>query len=135
MRLPTLEQDAWALESGEDRHAQHAESFEIPPARQRASLERGDAAKLLFNIESVCKHGGVDIACERMWVVITDVIAPYYIGRLTNQPVSAVLREDFYLEEDVEVPFLPEHIIEIDHPPESFLETLFVAAPRRFWPR
>jgi hypothetical protein len=135
MRLPALEPDAWTLESGEDRHAQYPESFELPAARQRASLGRGDAAKLLFHIESVCEHGDIEVLCERMWVVVTDVIAPYYIGRLTNQPTAVAQDPGFYLAEDVEVPFLPEHIIQIDRPPDVFLDALFSEPPLRTWPR
>lgn len=135
MRLPTLEEDFWALESGEDRHAAYPESFEIPSAADRALLKRGDAAKLLFNIECVDEHGNVGVEVERMWVVISEVSAPYYIGYLTNKPMSVEPDSDFYLVQDVEVPFLAEHIIEIDRPPDRFLDLLFSEPPRRSWPR
>ncbi|MBX9660297.1 MAG: hypothetical protein K2X00_17195 [Nitrospiraceae bacterium] len=135
MRIPTLEQDYWALVSGESRRAESPDSFWIPPRSERESLRPGDAAKLIFEIETESEGGGVERDCERMWVVVSEIAAPYFIGRLTNNPVSVEGNDNFYLKMDVEVPFLPEHVIDIDHPPQAFLDALFSERPKSVWPR
>jgi hypothetical protein len=134
MRIPTLEQDYWALVSGESRHAESPDNFWIPALSERQSLRRGDAAKLIFEIETE-SEGGIERDCERMWVIVSEVAAPYFIGRLTSTPVTVEENDDFYLKVDVEVPFLPEHVIDIDHPPRAFLDALFSEKPRNVWPR
>jgi hypothetical protein len=135
MRLPTLEQDYWALVSGESRHAESPDSFWIPALSDRQSLKPGDAAKLIFEIETENEHGGIQRDSERMWVVVSEIVGPYYIGRLTNKPATLDENSDFYLKIDVEVPFLPEHVIDIDRPPSAFLNALFSEEPRNAWPR
>jgi hypothetical protein len=135
MRLPTLEKDFWALISGEVRHAESPQSFWIPELTKRESLTVGQAAKLIFEIESEDENGEVERNTERMWVVVSEVVPPYFIGRLTNRPASAEESEDFYLVEGVEVPFLPEHVIDIDDPPHDFLRELFSESPKGVWPR
>jgi hypothetical protein len=135
MRIPTLEQDYWALVSGESRHAESPDSFWIPPLAERQSLKPGDAAKLIFEIETESEGGGVERDCERMWVVVSEIAAPYFIGRLANKPVSVEGNDEFYLKVDVEVPFLPEHVIDIDYPPQTFLDALFSEKPKSVWPR
>jgi len=133
IRLPSLDRDFWTLASGEARHAESPESFWIPPRSARESLRVGEAAKLLFEVESEDESGRVQHDCERMWVVVAEVVPPFFIGRLTNAPIAA--GSEFYLELDVEVPFLPEHVIKIDQPPADFLRALFSQPPKRFWPR
>jgi hypothetical protein len=135
MRLPSLETDYWALASGEERHEESPDSFWIPSLSERQSLKVEQAAKLIFEIESENEEGEVERDCERMWVVVSEIKPPYYIGRLTNKPVTVGEDEDFYLKLDVEVPFLPEHVIDIDQPPEEFLKALFSEEPKGVWPR
>jgi hypothetical protein len=135
MRLPSLEKDYWALASGEERHAESSDSFWIPPLSKRQSLKVGQAAKLIFEIESENEEGGIERDCERMWVVVSEIKPPYYIGRLINKPATIDEDEGFYLKLDVEVPFLPEHVINIDQPPEEFLKSLFSEEPKGVWPR
>jgi hypothetical protein len=135
MRLPSLENDYWALISGEARHAESPNAFWIPPLSERLSLKVGQAAKLIFEIESENEEGNIERSCERMWVVVSEIDQPYYIGRLTNKPSISDDNEEFYLKLDVEIPFLPEHVIDIDQPPEEFLKALFSEEPKDVWSR
>ena len=135
MRLPSLERDYWGLVSGEARHAESSESFWIPALSERQSLKVGQVAKLIFEIESENERGEVERNYERMWVVVLEIASPYYIGRLINKPATVDETEEFYLSLGAEVPFLPEHVIDIDQPPEEFLKTLFSEKPRNVWPR
>lgn len=135
MQLPTIEHDFWTLVSGESRQAESPDSFWIPPLCERQSLKLGDAAKLIFEIESENERGGFERGCERMWVVVSEIAAPFFIGRLTNKPAALDESDDFYLRHDVEVPFLPEHVIDIDHPPQAFIDALFSEKPRNVWRR
>jgi hypothetical protein len=135
MRLPSLDRDYWQLISGEARHARSPAAFWIPDLDKRRTLKVGQAAKLIFEIESENEHGEVERDTERMWVVVSEIVSPYYIGRLSNQPATIPEASAFYLRQDVEVPFLPEHVIDIDDPPEKFLELLFSEEPKECWPR
>jgi hypothetical protein len=135
MRLPALDRDYWSLVSGESRHSESPDLFWIPPLSERQSLKIGQAAKLIFEIETENENGKLERSCERMWVVVSDISTPYFIGRLTNTPASVDENSDFYLTQDVEVPFLPEHVTDIDQPPEAFLTALFSESPKNAWPR
>lgn len=135
MRFPKMEDDYWTLVSGEERHRSAPRTFLIPPLEERRALQEGDGAKLIFEIESEDEFGDVSRECERMWVVVSEIRPLYFIGRLTNMPVGCHRESNFYLTEDVEVPFLPEHIIEIDRPPQAFLDALFSKSPKKLWPR
>lgn len=135
MRLPKLDVDCWALVSGEERHRSAPDSFQIPLLEERRALQLGDAAKLIFEIESEDEFGEISRDYERMWVVVSEVKPLYFIGRLANMPVGCNEHSNFYLIEDVEVPFLPEHVIDIDRPPKAFLDALFAEPPKKLWPR
>lgn len=135
MRLSSIEQDNWRLRSGEASHAAHPETFEIPPKAERNSLTRGQAAKLMFEIESEDSLGKLDITCERMWVIVAEKIGDTYIGILDNQPVSIIHDDDVYLCEGAEVPFQAEHVISIDMPPTDYVEQILGKKREREWPR
>ena len=135
MRFPTIDADYWTLVSGEDRHRAAPDTFWIPPLDERQGLQVGDAAKLIFEIESADEDGQISSEYERMWVVVSEVTPPYFIGRLTNRPADLDEGSGFYLTLDVEVPFLPEHIIDIDRPPKAYLDALFSEPPKKCWPR
>jgi hypothetical protein len=135
MRFPTIDVDYWALVSGEARHASAPESFLIPSIEQRSMLQRGDGAKLIFEIESEDEDGQISRDCERMWVVVSEVTTDSIIGRLTNTPIGTAIDSAFYLGLDVEIPFLPEHVIEIGHPHKEYLAALFSEGPKKSWPR
>jgi hypothetical protein len=135
MKFPTIDADYWTLASGEDRHRAAPDTFWIPSLEERHGLQVGDAAKLIFEIESADEDGEISSNYERMWVVVSEVTPLYFIGRLTNRPADLDEDGGFYLGLDVEVPFLPEHIIDIDRPPKAYLDALFSEPPRKRWPR
>jgi hypothetical protein len=88
MRFPTIDADYWTLESGEDRHRAAPDTFWIPPLEERQGLQVGDAAKLIFEIESADEDGEISSDYERMSVVVSEVTPQYFIGRLTNRPAD-----------------------------------------------
>jgi hypothetical protein len=133
MRLATLEHDLWQLRSGEASHRQHPETFWIPPLQQRQNLKRGQAARLIFDIEAE-EDGTVVVGGERMWVIVAEKIGDTYIGILDNQP--ALERSDsVYLRFGAEVPFRAEHVIDISQPPPEYVDWQLGQAPERVWPR
>lgn len=88
------------LASGEERHKEHPESFEIPPLELRQSCEKGLMVKLLW--EAANGKG------ERMWVEVDHRREDgKYVGHLRNAPV--VFRD--CLKKDQQVVFGPENII------------------------
>lgn len=135
MRFPQMEVDYWTLVSGEERHRSAPETFMIPSLEERRGLQVGDGAKLIFEIESEDEFGEISRDYERMWVVVSEVRPLYFIGRLTNTPIGCHRKSNFYLTENVEVPFLPQHIIDIDRPPQAFLDALFSESPKKRWSR
>ena len=121
MRTPTIEHDGWALVSAEERHEQYPESFWIPPRSTRESLSPGDAAQLLFDIET--RHAGAvfDRGVDRMWVIVKHRVGKSYVGVLDSDPGRA---DGLRLHRGDVVSFLPEHVIAIQTPPRNYvLET------------
>jgi hypothetical protein len=134
MRLPSLSRDYWQLLSAEQRHADAPESFEIPSSIERESLQPGQAAKLIFEIEGTEADGRATSSTERMWVVVTRRVADGYIGLLDNQPCTIRADEGFYLGRGCEVPFLPMHVISIAKPPPEYVAEKLTTASARRWP-
>lgn len=118
-RLATLAEDGWTLLSAEARHAESPSTFWIPPSAERKSLRVGQAAKLLFCIESVDQEESLDRAVERMWVIVVRLTGEGYVGILENQPNSIL--PDRNLAPGIEVFFRPEHVADIDSPPGDYL--------------
>jgi hypothetical protein len=85
----SLETDGWTLASAEDRHAANPETFLIPSLEARASLRPGDAAKLLFEIETWENGQVVDRGIDRMWVIVKSRAGDRYRGVLDNDPGHA----------------------------------------------
>jgi hypothetical protein len=135
MRPANIERDNWQLRSGEESHAAHPVTFEIPARIERDNLTRGQAAKLMFEIEAQDNDGNTDITCERMWVIVAEKIEDTYIGILDSQPVSIVHGDDVYLCFGAEVPFKAEHVIDIDMPPSKYSDWQLGQKPEREWPR
>jgi hypothetical protein len=135
MRLAKLESDFWQLRSGEDAHRAAPDTFWIPALRRRESLKRGQAAKLIFEIEATEPDGTVSSQGERMWVIVAEKIGDIFIGRLANQPVCLEPSDDAYLGIGAEVPFRAEHVIDIDDPPPEYGEGQLAQLPARRWPR
>lgn len=129
MRLPSLSRDHWQLVSGEARHAESPDTFEIPSSAERASLRPGLAVKLIFEIEREAAGATV----ERMWVTVTQCNGDGYLGVLENQPRSIATDEDCYLGKGCEVPFLPMHVIAIGIPPAEYVAERLETPPARRW--
>jgi hypothetical protein len=114
----SLETDGWTLASAEDRHAANPETFLIPSLEARASLRPGDAAKLLFEIETWENGQVVDRGIDRMWVIVKSRAGDRYRGVLDNDPGHA---EGLKLREGDEIVFTPEHIVEIGQPSRAYV--------------
>jgi hypothetical protein len=69
---------ARALDDAEERPAQTAGSFFIPPAEPRSSLTVGENVKLIFRLE---RDDG-EVSVERMWVDVVETCP--YVGNLLN---------------------------------------------------
>jgi hypothetical protein len=135
MRLPSFERDFWQLRSAEQSHREHPDSFWIPPLERRQSLHRGQAARLIFDIEGQDEDGAVEVQGERMWVIVAERVGDAYIGILDNQPAAIEPSENVYLCFGAEIPFLPEHVIDIGEPPADYVEWQLGQQPERRWPR
>src|SRR6185369_16248266 len=88
MRLAKRETDFWQLASGEKAHEEQPETFWIPPLEERQNLARGQAARLIFEIEANTEDGGITVTRERMWVIVSERCGTFYVGILDNQPAS-----------------------------------------------
>ena len=114
----TITEDGWELVSAEMRHAEHPDSFFIPEREERESLAPGDAAKLLFDIETREVGQVIDRGVDRMWVIVKRRVANNYIGVLESDPGLA---DGLTLRPGTEVLFGPEHISDIGHPNRSYV--------------
>jgi hypothetical protein len=135
VRHANIDEHRWRLESGEARHAAHPDHFRIPARADRERLRRGHAAKLLFELEAEAGDGAVERVVERMWVLVAERVGAGYIGVLDNQPAALTPGPDVYLTEGAEVPFWPEHVIEIAAPPPGWVRERLARPPTRRWPR
>lgn len=118
-RFTTIDDDGWQLESGEARHAETPDTFQIPSRDQRESLVAGDAAKLLFDIEADGEDG-IERGVERMWVIVRRRVGALYVGVLDSTPASIEPDPEF-LARGQEILFGPEHIIDISSPPREYI--------------
>jgi hypothetical protein len=135
MRLAQLDSDFWRLRSAEESHLAHPDTFWIPPLHLRESLQRGQAAKLIFEIEGEEQDGAVSVLAERMWVIVAEKIGDIFIGILDNRPVCLEPSNDVYLRLGAEVPFRAEHVIDIGEPPPDYAKWQLDQGPERCWPR
>src|SRR5262245_9033588 len=133
VRLAELSRDFWELRSGEASARKSPDTFHLPPLEERKGLKRGQAAKLIFEVESEDEAGKRQIQGERMWVIVAERVGATYIGILDSQPASLVPGDDVYLCFGAEIPFLPEHVIEIASPPADYVEWQLSQAPERKW--
>ncbi len=69
-----------------------------------------------------------------MWVVVTERIGDADIGLLDNEPCLVEPRGETSLVRLAEVPFRPEHVIDIDEPPRRYVELMRQGIPARRWP-
>ncbi len=112
VRLASFAIEHWELESGMVMNEQYPKTFWIPDEATRRSLKLGDIVKLVFKFMSLESEDTEDVGIERMWVEITGLNGPYFVGRLRSMPVFTDVWHD--LEFDSQVVFLPEHVINID---------------------
>ncbi|MDA8019563.1 MAG: hypothetical protein MPN21_19135 [Thermoanaerobaculia bacterium] len=133
MRFASHEIDFWELRCAETSYAQHPETFWIPSESERNSARRGQAAKLIFEIEVADETGKILIESERMWVVVSEIGDGFYIGILDNQPASIEPSDDVYLRFGAEVPFAARHIIEIADPPADYSAWQLEQPPEVRW--
>lgn len=131
---PSFETHGWRLESGELRHVEAPETFWIPDRSDREALRFGHGAKLIFAIQVEQDDDSIVVDTERMWVVVTDVTDDGYVGLLDNEPACFDPDGDQYLVRGAEIPFRPEHVIDIDLIPKDALERMSFQ-PTRLWPR
>lgn len=87
MELPSYEKDHYELDNGEEIHQEYPDSFWIPEKDKRESLSVGDIVKLIFRMEET--KGSDDVSVERMWVEVTSVNPPFYLGKLDNDPAGS----------------------------------------------
>ena len=134
MRLATFERDFWQLRSGEESHLKNPDSFWLPPLADRQNLRRGQAARLIFEIEGD-DDGVVRVQGERMWVIVAERLGDTYVGILDNQPACLEPADNVYLRFGAEVPFRAEHVIDIAQPPAEYVEWQLGQPPERVWSR
>lgn len=110
MKLPSYEKDHYELDNAEEIHREYPDTFWIPETKKRESIEVGDVVKLIFRMEET--KGSDAVSVERMWVEVTKINLPFYIGRLDNNPYGSEC-----VVCDQMVTFKPCHIIEINDEP------------------
>lgn len=130
MREPSWEIDGWELKNGEHLHREFPDTFWIPELEHRQALYPGDYAKLIFRIAVASDEDPVSV--ERMWVIVRERTPWGYFGQLRNEPDAIEENDELWL--DTELPFRPEHIIDIHHADEESVD-LARQPPRRPWPR
>lgn len=130
MREPDWDIEGWTLRNGEEAHSAAPDTFWIPSLSERASLKVGDYAKLIFEISVDDPEDPVSV--ERMWVIVRERIGGRYLGRPDNEPDALAPNDEFWV--GTEVPFGPEHIINIE-PGDDASIALAVEAPLKSWPR
>jgi hypothetical protein len=134
MRLASRALDYWELRLADESHRAHAETFWIPPLEQRQSLRRGQAVKLIFDIEGIEPDGSVVAQGQRMWVLVTERLGDTYVGILDNEPALEPA-ENVYLRKGAEIPFRAEHVADIADPPDDYAAERLATRPSRRWPR
>jgi len=133
VRFASRDREFWELLSAEECHARNPDTFSIPERQDREGLSRGQAVKLIFEIEGEDDDGKPDIIGERMWVLVRERHGKAYLGILLNDPASFEPAEDLYLCKGAEIPFGPEHVIAIEFPPSDFVEQQLGVPPTRTW--
>ena len=66
-----------------------------------------------------------------MWVLVAERLGGGYIGILDSQPASVERSDNVYLCFGAEIPFFPEHVIDIADPPAEYVEWQLSQPPER----
>ena len=149
MDLPTLNRDLWQLlmpedcMTGFDMVMPEVPSMQRSPAAtpyasDRKALKRGEGVLLIVQIQPTPDEmaPGMQGRIQRMWVAVSERCGDYYIGILNTHPSGSYASRDFYLSPGAEIPFLPQHIVDINHPPFGFdIKKVLQTDPRRLWSR
>lgn len=136
MQLASLEKDCWQLRNAEESHKNNPDTFWIPEIEKRKSLKIGDAVKVILDIECQDEKGKVVIEGERGYLIVSQIIGDKYIGILDFQPACIEKeQDDVYLCFGAEIPFSHEHVIDIDRPPEDYIEWQLSQKPEKVWHR
>ncbi len=134
MKLANFADDYWQLRNGEESHNQNPDKFWIPPLKERKALKIGDAAKIILEIECENDDGEIIVEGERGYVIISEIVGDKYIGILDFQPACIDKDEEgIYLCFGAEIPFSHEHVIDIDRPPDDYIEWQLRQKPERIW--
>ncbi|MBZ9772900.1 toll/interleukin-1 receptor domain-containing protein [Mesorhizobium sp. CO1-1-8] len=112
LRLAHRDVEHWELQSGVVRNELHPDTFHIPDEARRRTLKVGDVVKLMFDYEYPDEWDHDGLTGERMWVEISALRGPYFVGTLHNDPVCIADWHD--LAHGSQVTFLPEHVIDVD---------------------
>lgn len=120
--VTTLEEDGWVLVSAVQRHQASPDTFKIPSEARRRNLLRGEAAKILFDIETRESGTVIDHGIDRMWAIVTSVQGDRYCGILDSDPGKA---EDLNLSKGDLIDFDSSHICDVAQPPWDFLKTVY----------
>ena len=129
MRMPDFDIDGWELRNSLETHLDHPHTFEMPDEQARRSLQPGDFAKLVFEVS--IDDDDSPLAVERMWVVVSEVAGDTYFGLLDNEP-GLDENDEFWV--GTEVPFGPEHVIDIQSG-DADSKVYAARTPLRSWPR
>lgn len=95
----------------------YPDRFKIPDLAERQSLSPGDAAKLLFDIETR-ENGVIDRDVHRMWVIVKARTESGYLGILDSDPGFA---ENLTLAPGDLIAFGAEHVIDTGRPPHDYI--------------
>jgi hypothetical protein len=115
---PTIPKNGWTLLSAEERALAYPGRFQIPDLTVRRSLSPGDAAKLLFDIETRENGFVIDRGVDRMWVIVKARTEFGYLGILDSDPG---VTENLTLRPGDLIVFGSEHVIDTGRPPHDYI--------------
>ncbi|MBM94688.1 MAG: hypothetical protein CMI09_02410 [Oceanospirillaceae bacterium] len=136
MQFACINEDCWQLRDAELAHPGLPLTGEIPSLSTRTSLKPGDAVRIILEIALEDEKGEQRVEWERGFVIVAEVVDDKYIGILDFQPACLKPdQDDTYLCFGAEIPFAAQHVIDIDHPPEDYVEWQLEQPPERIWYR
>ena len=118
LNSPMIPKNGWTLLSAEERALAYPGRFQIPDLTVRRSLSPGDAAKLLFDIETKENGCVIDRGVDRMWVIVKARTESGYLGILDSDPGVA---ENLTLRPGDLIVFGSEHVIDTGRPPHNYI--------------
>ena len=118
LNSPMIPENGWTLLSAEERALAYPGRFQIPDLTVRRSLSPGDAAKLLFDIETKENGCVIDRGVDRMWVIVKARTESGYLGILDSDPSVA---ENLTLRPGDLIVFGSEHVIDTGRPPHDYI--------------